>query len=141
MSDAAEPTKPSRLERSFDIARRLWEATSEGDRGEILEIYSSDVVWRSRGSNPFSSEVHGSRALLEYLASVGEAVDEMSSELHEIYANEDGAVLHFTTRARAGERSLRCDFFLRLSIAGDRVDEVELVALDPKQNDGFWQSL
>lgn len=121
------------------LARRLWDATSEGDADALLGLYAPDVVWRSYGSNPLSREVKGSRAVLDELARFGEGVDDLSSALLDIFASERGAVIHYRVTARRGPKRLETEAVMLLRIEGGRVTRVCVIPGDQERNDRFWR--
>ncbi len=121
------------------IASRLWEAISRGDAEAFLAVTSPDVVWRIRGENPFAVETRGPAAVLEYLASAGEAVDDLRLQVLDIFASDRGAIIRYARDAHRGPRSIAGELYLRLRIEGDRVAEAELIAADAAGNNAFWR--
>ena len=71
------------------IARRLWDATSEGDADAIREILAPDVRWHSYDSGILSGEFHGPDAVVDRLARSGDAC-----ALHDRRTNTAGTKHH-----------------------------------------------
>jgi ketosteroid isomerase-like protein len=122
------------------IARRLWEATSEGDANAIREILAPDVRWCSYDSGSLSGELEGSDAVVDLLARSGEIVDDLCSTLVDIYASERGAVLHYKVVARRGGEELEMEILLVERTEAGRIVEVFTVPRDAERNTRFWQN-
>ena len=120
------------------LARRLWRAASEGNPDPVLEL-DPKGVWRTYGVNPNAGEFHGIDAVLRYLASSGEGVEDMRSELLDVMASERGAVIHYRVRAERGPKQLDGEFFLWLRIQDGVVTEVAAVPFDQAAADAFWR--
>lgn len=121
------------------VARRLWEAFSDADVELLRELLTPDVVWRTCGENPFTGEAKGVDETLELLARSGEGVDELRSNVRQIYGSADGAVIWASLSAERGPKSLRVDFLMLLRIAEGRVYSVSSVPVDQRRNDEFWR--
>ena len=120
------------------IARRLWEAAATADTETLRELLAPEVVWLAGGHNPLSGEYYGPEGIIEYLSSVGEAIDDLTSRLDAVYVGEGGAVLAYHVSARAGEAELEMDFLLRLWIRDGRVVRARTHSADQRANDAFW---
>jgi uncharacterized protein len=121
------------------LARRLWEAFCDGDASALEALLTPDVVWRYAGRNPFSGETKGVDASLERIARGAESVEEMRSELIDVFANDRGAVLWMRTHAERGPVVLDVDYLLLLRVADGRIYEVSSVPVDQRRNDEFWR--
>ena len=122
------------------LARRLWQAISEGDGSALVgELLAPDVVWRSYGDNPLAGEAKGVEASLERLARIGENVDELRTELREVYAGEHGAVIWARTHAERGPKVLDGHLLVHLRIEGGHIVSASVVAMDQRRNDEFWR--
>ena len=129
----------SRVQANASLALRLWEACSHGDAEQLRELLTADVVWRAAGHNPYSGEVKGVEGVLDQLARRGEDVDELRSQLRDIFGSAGGAVIWATTLAERGPVTLHLDCLMLLQIANGRVYEVTSVPLDQARNDAFWR--
>ena len=115
------------------VARRMWDATSMGDRDLLLEIFAPDIVWRAANSGDLSGEFKGVDTVLDLLACAGEGVDEMQIELCDVFASDRGAVLHYRVHAERGHQVLDTEILLALRIVGGRVVEAFTTSTDPKR--------
>jgi ketosteroid isomerase-like protein len=121
-----------------ELARRLWEAGADGDREPFFRIYAPDAVLHARGHGPMAGDFRGVPAILDYLALYGELVDDSRSELLDILASEDGAVIRYRTRADRGSDHLEMDYWFDLQIVEGRVVEAALLPSDQQGHDDFW---
>jgi ketosteroid isomerase-like protein len=124
-----------------ELAHHVWDATARGDVDGLLQIYTPDVVLRVRGGNPLCGEFKGDAALLGQFARWAELVDDLCSDLLEIFSSEDGALLRYRVQATRGEQHLDAEFHLSFRVAGGRIYEVEIVAKDAERTDAFWNSV
>lgn len=121
------------------LARQIWDATAKGDPTALGEILSDEVVWITHGENPVAGRFEGRCAVIEYLAQIGDLVDDLRSELKEIYAAPSGAVLFYHVLARRGPKLLDMDFFLRIRTEEHRVSLIDSVPVDQGPTDEFWK--
>jgi len=119
------------------VARRLWAAASQGDPDPVLQ-FDPKIVWRTYGTGPNAGEFYGIDAVLQYLASAGEGVEDMRSDLIDVQASEQGAVILYRVTANRGPKRLDGRFSLWLSIDEGVVREVAAVPFDQAANDAFW---
>jgi ketosteroid isomerase-like protein len=124
-----------------ELARLVWDATARGDVDTLLQAYAPDVVLRVRGRNPRSGEFKGSTALLEQFAHSAELVDDLRSDLLEIYSSRDGALIRYRFQATRGEHHLDTESHLSFRVAGDLIYEVEIVPADQERTDAFWHAV
>ena len=122
----------------LELARSLWSAAAEGDAPAVRSVLNDAVVWRSTGLSRLSGEYRGPDGVLEYLVEVGEAVDELTSRIDDVFVSDDGAVIAYHVSARRGSKSLEMDYLLRLRIRGGRIVEGLVVPVDQRENDDFW---
>jgi ketosteroid isomerase-like protein len=131
-------TPDTPLQTNAEIARRLWNATAEGNVDALLEGYSPDVVWHSYGKSPIARVIRGSAALLEYFALTADLVDDMKSDLLEVYGSERGAVIRYRVQASRGPKHLDGEVLLAVVIEDGRVVRGDLVPFEPRAHDAFW---
>jgi ketosteroid isomerase-like protein len=128
-----------------ELAHHVWDATAFFNDTATTEIYTPDVVLRVRGGNPLCGEFKGDAALLGQFARWAELVDDLCSDLLEIFSSEDGALLRYRVQATRGEQHLDqhldAEFHLSFRVAGGRIYEVEIVAKDAERTDAFWNSV
>ncbi len=130
----AAPGHPNRV-----VARRFWEAAAAGDPEAILALFSPDTVWRALGDNPIAGEYHGPEKVLGYMARLGETVDELRSDLDDIFVSDRGAVIRYHVAARRGPKRLDGDYVMILVIEAGRILEVTVVPSDQQQSNAFWR--
>jgi ketosteroid isomerase-like protein len=121
------------------LARRFWLATAEGDPETILGMFSPNIVWRTYGDNPMAGEQHGPEKVLDYMARLGETVEELHSNLDDIFVSGRGAVIHYHVSARRGPKRLDNAYLMILSIEAERILEVTVVPTDQRRGDAFWR--
>ena len=131
----------SKVMRNSDraMARRLWEAIAEGDADRLAACLSPEIVWRSHGSHPLAGEYHGLEKVLGYLARIGETVDELRSDVVDIFVSERGAVIRYRAQAQRGPKRYDNEVLLVLSIADERVVEATVVPVDQQKSGEFWR--
>ena len=133
-ASSVTPEHPNRA-----LARRFWEATAAGDSAAIVALLSPDIVWRSHGDHPFAGEHHGPEKVLSYLARLGETVDELRSEVRDIFTSVRGAVIHYQVSARRGPKRLENDTLLILRIDADRIFDATVVPVSQRKSNEFWR--
>ncbi len=119
------------------LAHRVWQAFSEGDASALQELLAPDLVWRTHTEGR-AEEFKGFHDALAGIARAAEGVDEMRSELCDVYSNDRGAVVWSTTHARRGEQILHSDYLIVLRVAGGRVAEVTAIPFDQRRTHHFW---
>jgi ketosteroid isomerase-like protein len=120
------------------LARTLWSAAADGDAEALGLLFDEDVCWRTIGLNPLSGEYRGPEEVLDFLAQVGEASDEFSSQLGSVYVNDEGAVVLYHVSARRGSKTLEMDYLLHLRVRNSLIVEALTVPVDQRTNDQFW---
>lgn len=116
----------------------LWAAIADGDPEAIAMLLADDVIWMSMGLNPHSGEYRGPAEVLDYLAGVGEAADELASRVESVYVSDEGAILLYHSSVRRGDRVLEMDYYQHLSIRDGLVVRGLLSPADQRKNDDFW---
>ena len=122
----------------FTLARTLWSAVADGDAEALGLLLAEDVIWRAIGRNPLAGIYHGPDEVLDYLARIGEAADDFSSSLENIYVNDEGAVLFYSVSASRMGKSLETDFITRLTVRHAVVVETLQGPVEQRENDEFW---
>lgn len=121
------------------LMRRLWDAAARGDPDGVRDAYGPGAVLRAHGNNPVAGEFKGGRAIIDYLARMGELVDDLRLELLDVYSSADGAVVRYRTVADRGPKHLDMEYLYVGRVAGGRVVEADLVPSDQRRNDDFWR--
>lgn len=125
-------------EANREIARRIWEAGSAGNPDPVL-AFDPAVVWRTCGRGEHAREHHGIDGILGYFSGLGEGVSDSHSELINILASDDGAIIHYRVHAERGPKSLDGQFFLWLRIEAGAVSQAVVIPWDQAANDAFWR--
>jgi ketosteroid isomerase-like protein len=123
---------------NFGVAQALWTAAAEGDAEAMRELFTEDVLWMTSGRNPLAGVRHGPEEIFDYLAQVGEASEDLSSELDGIYVADDAAVIAYHISARREDKRLEMDYFLMLFIEDGKIHKALMVPVDQYTNDEFW---
>ena len=103
------------------VVRRLWEAAARGDGVGVSEMYDAGAVLRAPGHCPMAGEFKGPDAILDYLGRMGEQVDDLRSELLDIYTSDAGAVIRYRTVADRGAQHLDMEFLYVIRIEHGRI--------------------
>jgi ketosteroid isomerase-like protein len=120
------------------LARELWSAVAEGDADSLRRLLAPDVVWRSIGLNPLSGDYRGPDDVVAYFAEIGHRVDELSSNLEQIWTGTDGAIVGYRVTARRGAETLEMDYLMRIRIRDGLIAGAVVIPLDQRVNDDFW---
>jgi ketosteroid isomerase-like protein len=120
------------------LAKVAWEAVSAGDVDALAEVCSDDLVWHASGRGPRSGTHSGRDAVLDYLASIGEAADRFDSTLEQILVGRDLVAVLFRVRGSREGRDLDTGFILIFRIEGSKLAEVWSVSRDQYAVDEFW---
>ena len=127
--------------RHLEIARKVWEAVANGDADRIAECYAPDAVIRGYGNEgPLVGEFKGIAEILDRLARVGEGVDDLRSEVLEIYGGETGAVIRYRSNATRGGKQIDMPYVYVLTIEQDRITHAMLIPSDQRRHDEFWRA-
>jgi ketosteroid isomerase-like protein len=124
------------------LMRRVWEASARGDADAVSAGYAPDAVLRAHGGpmNQRAGEYKGIDEILGYLASSGETVDDLRSEVLEIYTSGHGAVVRYRVVATRGGMHLDMQYLYIAVIEAERIVRATLVPMDQRRNDEFWRT-
>lgn len=121
-----------------ELALSLWQATSESDVHRLEQLLDPAVRWSFLDSGALEGEMKGVEEVISSLARTGELVDDLSSELLDVYASDRGAVLFYRVEASRGPRNLSTDVLLQIDIAGGRVVAGRATPLRSEASRHFW---
>ena len=121
------------------LARRAWDAISQGDAPALRATMNEDVVWHAtaRGT-PWAGTHKGSDAVVDFLARVGEASDVFHASLVEVLASDERVLFVFRTALRRQGRVAELDYLLLGQVRDGRFSELWTVPLDPVAIESFW---
>jgi ketosteroid isomerase-like protein len=120
---------------NLGLVRRLWEAGARGDADGISEIYAPDAVLRAHGipGGPLVGEFKGISEILDFLARMGELVDDSRAEVLEMYASDTGVVVRFRSVKSRGGKHLDMQYLYVLAIEHGRIVRATLVPTDQRR--------
>ena len=124
--------------RLAEIALAAWEAAASGDRERLAALCAPDLVWHASGRGRWSGPREGIDAVFEYLAAIGDAADQFSSELQDVLASDRTAAVLFHVSGQRGGRLLETDFILLFGIEGEQIRRIWSVPRDQLAVDEFW---
>ncbi len=123
---------------ALTAAKGLWAAAAEGNSDEVARYLADDVIWEVLGRSPLSGRYSGPAQVLDYLARIGEAADELVSTLKRIYVDGEGAVLLYHVRASRGVKRLDMNYLLQIETEKGRITLARTFAQDQYTSDEFW---
>lgn len=123
-----------------EIARQLWLATAKGDAEGLRGLLSPNVRWTSHSAGDLSDAVEGPDAVIGLLARSGELVEELRSDVIDIFASDRGAVIHYRLRAERSGLRLDLEVVLIARIAQGVIVDVQTIPSDARANQAFWSA-
>lgn len=120
------------------LARTAWEAAAHGDRDTLAKLCSPDMIWHASGRGPRSGDYQGIEAVLDYLATLGEAAERFDSHFEDVLVGDDLVAVLFHVTGRRRGRVLDTDFILLFRVDGSVLSEVWAVPRDQYAVDEFW---
>lgn len=124
----------------FEIALSLWQATSRSDVQRLEALLDPEVVWTYVDSGALDGEMKGVDAVIASIARSGELVDDLRSDLLDVYVSDRGAVLYYRVEAWRGPQTLNTDVLLQLDIEGGRVVAGRALPVRSAESRQFWLS-
>lgn len=125
-------------EERIEIAKQAWEAVSTADVESLARVSTAAVVWHASGRGSRAGSHRGRRAVMDYLASLGDDVDSLSLDLIDVLTGElRTALLVRLTGARHG-RELDAQFVVLLRLEDRKIAEVWSTPNDQHLVDEFW---
>jgi hypothetical protein len=121
------------------LARRAWDAISNGDAPALRDTMNEDVVWRAtaRGT-PWAGTHQGPDAIVDFLARVGEVSDVFHASLVDVLASDERVLFVFHVSLRREGRVAELDYLLLSRVHEGRFSEMWTVPLDPATIENFW---
>ena len=120
------------------LARTAWEAAAHGDRDTLAKLCSPEMVWHASGRGSRSGDYRGIEAVLDYLATLGEAAERFDSHFEDVLVGDDLVAVLFHVTGRRHGRVLDTDFILLFRVDGSVLAEVWAVPRDQYAVDEFW---
>jgi ketosteroid isomerase-like protein len=125
-------------EERIEIAKQAWEAVSTADVESLARVSTAAVVWHASGRGVRAGSHRGRRAVIDYLASLGDDVDSLSLDLVDVLTGDlRTALLVRLTGARYG-KELDIQFVVLLRLEDRKIAEVWSMPNDQYLVDEFW---
>jgi len=124
----------------LDLALSLWQAISESDVDRVERLLDPDVTWTFLASGVFGGEVKGVDEVITSLARTGELVDDLRSDLIDVYASDLGAVLFYRVDAWRGPLNLCTEVLLQIDIREGRIVAGRAMPTRVDESRSFWLS-
>jgi ketosteroid isomerase-like protein len=125
-------------QKNISIGEQLWAAVAAGDAEKFRELFSPEIRWRSHGTGDLTGIFVGVDGVLDYMASAGDLVDKLRSDLIDIFVNDRGVVLWYVVEANRGEKELHSEQFILLEIEGDHIVRGTVIPVSQQQTNSFW---
>lgn len=121
------------------LARRAWDAISQGDAPALRATMNEDVVWRAtaRGT-PWAGTHQGPDDVVDFLARVGEASEVFDASLVDVLVSDERVLFVFHVSLRRGGRVAELDYLLLGRVRDGRFSEMWSAPLDPAAIESFW---
>jgi hypothetical protein len=121
------------------VARRAYQAFSDGDFDALSEVLSAEVVWNVSGENPIAGTYKGRDATFELFREVGELTNGSYRVEPETVDSEGDQVVvrHLAAGQRAGKR-LDTRSTLRITMSNGQIVEANETPDDDSAWNDFW---
>jgi ketosteroid isomerase-like protein len=120
------------------LARTAWEAAAHGDRETLARVCAPEVAWHASGRGARAGVYRGIDAVLEYLASIGDAAERFDSSFEDVLVGDGMAAVLFRVLGERRGRRLDTGFILLFRVDEGRIAEVWAVPRDQHAVDEFW---
>ena len=124
---------------NVELAERAWVAVATSDVDALEALWSPDIIWHVTTRNPWYGDHVGPEAVLDYLASVGEAGEAYDSRLDDILVSDDRVLLVTRVAAKRKDREVDTGQCLLARVENGKMVEVWTLALDPAAFAQFWK--
>jgi uncharacterized protein len=121
------------------LARRAWDAISNGDGAGLRDTMNEDVVWRATARGTPWAGIHAGRdGIVDFLARVGEVSEVFHASLVDVLASDERVLFVFHVSLRREGRVAELDYLLLGRVRDGRFSELWTVPLDPATIESFW---
>jgi uncharacterized protein len=123
-----------------DLVREQYAALERGDMDALRnQCWTDDVRWHVPGRSPFAGDYEGPEQVLRVFARIFELTsDTLSSELHDVLANDEHAVALITTRAERAGKQLNDNQVDTYHFRDGKISEIWTQSTDQYAQDEFW---
>ncbi len=125
-------------EERIEIARQAWEAVSAADVDSLARVSTAAVVWHASGRGVRAGDHHGRRAVIDYLASLGDDVDSLSLDLVDVLTGDLRTALIVRLKGARYGKELDAQFVVLLRLENRKIAEVWSMPNDQHTVDEFW---
>jgi ketosteroid isomerase-like protein len=124
-----------------DLIRRLYKAFASQDMAVIDQLLADDITWHAPGRARNAGIRRGKAALFAVMGELAQLTGgTMSSDVHDVLANDDRAVVLQTTKAsREGRPALKDREVLVFEVRKGKVTEVTEYPGDLYAMDAFFE--
>ena len=122
-----------------DLARRGYQAFSEGDMATLNELFADDLVWHVGGRSSLAGDYRGKDAVFDFFAKTMEMTGgTFRLEVHDILANDDHVVALTTVSGQRDGKSINDNSVQVLHVKDGKVTESWFHPGDQYAADEFW---
>ncbi len=105
----------------------------------LERILAADVVWHATGRTLWRGNHVGRKAVLDFLARIGESMDVFDAQLNDVLVSEERVAMVFHVSGQRGPHMLEVDYHLLAHVQDGRVAEVWTMPLDPDTLQAFFE--
>ncbi len=120
------------------LMKNAWDAVARGDREGLAQTCAPDYCWHDVGQGPRAGDYRGIGAAIDYLASVGEDVEDLSFEMLDVMVGEHSVAVHFRLSGERKGKQLDMGYLMLSRVADDRLQETWSIPFDPQVVARFW---
>lgn len=122
-----------------EIARQAYAAFAARDMPRLAELISEDVAWHSGGTaSPLAGDYKGRSEVLQMLGRIGEFMDRLEQDIHDITASDDHAIAILSNHVERGGRQAQLDAVHIMHIDDGQLTEMWIIDADPAKAAAFW---
>ncbi len=122
------------------LARRCWQAVSEGDVAALAMLWDEKLVWHATGGSPWRGDHRGREDVLDFLATLGERSD-IDASLVDVLASETRFLIFFHVSMRREERRAEVDYACMGRVENGLIAEMWTFPFDVDAVAGFWEGV
>jgi uncharacterized protein len=122
-----------------ETLRESYAALARGDIDAVTKEWTDDIVWHIPGRGEHAGDYTGIPAFLDVFGRVMELTGgTYKSEVHDVLANDDHAVVLATITAERGDKKLRDNEMLTIHWRDGKAAEIWMVHTDQYAVDEFF---
>jgi ketosteroid isomerase-like protein len=122
-----------------EVARKGYQAFSEGDMATLNDLFADDLVWHVGGRTPISGDYRGKDAVFGFFTQTMEMTGgTFRLEIHDILANDEHVVALASVSGQRDGKSLQDNSVQVLHVKDGKVTESWFHPGDQYATDEFW---